>query len=119
MRIAIALLAMLLVSAPAFAQHRPLSIRLDEPRPYNIEISGSYGVSPAVVIFRDAMFGGLLGLAGGAVVGFAGDSDHVGRDIAIGAGIGLLLGAAFGAYDAEAGPHISVNTDRVAIAGPF
>src|SRR2546430_9154557 len=116
MRIAIALLAVLLLSSPAFAQ-RPLSLRLEEQRPYAIDISGSYGVSPTVIIFRDAMFGGLLGLAGGAVVGFAADSDHVARDCAIGAGVGLLLGAAFRAYDAESGPPISGHADRVGLGG--
>jgi len=118
MRIAIALLAVLLLSGPAFAQ-RPLSLRLEEQKPYAIDISGSYGVSPVAIIFRDAMFGGLLGLAGGAVVGLAADSDHVGRDVAIGAGAGLLLGAIVGAYDAESGPHISVHADRVGVAAPF
>src|SRR5947209_2912856 len=38
MRIAIALLAVLLLSGPAFAQ-RPLSLRLEEQKPYAIDIS--------------------------------------------------------------------------------
>jgi hypothetical protein len=124
MRIGVALLslAVLFVAAPAFARGEPeqlspqrtLSLHLNQTpseNPLRLEVSGSYGASPVAIIFRDAMFGGLLGLAAGGVVGFTADSSHVGRDAAIGAGVGLLLGAIVGAYDAESGPRISIRTD--------
>ena len=114
MRVPILLAVACLVTTPVFAA--PLSLHLNQPegeRPLKLEVSGSYGPSPVTIIFRDAMFGGLLGLAAGGAIGFASDSNHVGRDAAIGAGAGLLLGAVVGAFDAESSPRISVKTDTV------
>jgi hypothetical protein len=127
MRTQVALLAVaaLFAAVPASAQEgisprRELSLRLNQPpseNPLRLEVSGAYGASPVAIIFRDAMFGGLLGVASGAVIGFAADSQHVGRDVAIGGGIGLLLGALVGAYDAQSGPRISISSDRT--GGPL
>ena len=62
--------------------------------------------SPVAVIATDALYGGLAGLAIGAGVALI-QSDHDwGRDLAIGAGVGLLAGGIFGAIDAAA------NSDR-------
>jgi len=118
--IAVSLAALLVAALPARAA--PLSLRLNPPpaeRPYALDISGSYGESPTVIIIRDSLYGGLIGTAGGAVIGLALDSDHVGRDIAIGAAIGLVAGAALGVADAQSGPHITVHTDRVGLVAPF
>lgn len=121
LRIALLSLAALLVSAlPARAA--PVSLTLQQPaaeRPYALDISGSYGESPTTIIIRDSLFGGLIGTAGGAVVGLALDSGHVGRDLAVGALVGLVAGAVVGVTDAQSGPHISISTDRVGLAAPF
>ena len=101
----------LLASAALFlaassARAAPLSLNLHQPpaeRPYALDISGSYGESPTTIIIRDSLFGGLIGTAGGAVVGLAMDSDHVGRDLAIGALVGLVAGAVVGVSDAQVG----------------
>jgi len=122
LRIAIfsSLAALALAALPARAA--PLSLTLDQrpaERPYALDITGSYGESPTTIIIRDSLFGGLIGTAGGAVVGLAADSGHTGRDIAIGALIGLVAGAFVGVSDAQSGPHISVHTDRVGLVAPF
>jgi hypothetical protein len=114
------LLALLAAALPARAA--PLSLTLNQPRPerpYALDISGSYGESPAAIIVRDSLYGGVIGTAGGALVGLAADSNHVGRDIAIGAVIGLGVGALVGVADAQSGPHITVHTDRVGLTAPF
>jgi hypothetical protein len=81
-------------------------------RPLKLDVSGSYEPSPMAVIFRDAAFGMLAGAAVGGAVGAAADSKNWGRDLAIGAGAGLLLGILIGAYDsANSGPRISVHAD--------
>src|SRR2546421_340440 len=48
----------------------------------------------------DALYGGLAGLAIGAGVALLEQDHNWGRDLSIGAGAGLLVGAAFGAVDA-------------------
>ncbi len=56
--------------------------------------------SPVAIIAQDALYGGLAGLAIGAGVALITDSGNWGRDLAIGAGIGLLAGGVYGAVDA-------------------
>jgi hypothetical protein len=56
--------------------------------------------SPAATIAQDALYGGLAGLAIGAGIALITDSGNWGRDLAIGAGAGLLVGAAYGAVEA-------------------
>jgi len=56
--------------------------------------------SPAAVVARDAIYGGIAGLAVGAGVALLNSGDNWGRDLMIGAGAGLLVGAIFGAVDA-------------------
>ena len=47
------------------------------------------------------------------MIGLAADNAHWGRDTAIGAGVGLLLGAVVGAFDAQSsGIRIGVHADR-------
>jgi hypothetical protein len=56
--------------------------------------------STAAVIAQDALYGGLAGLAIGAGVALISNDGNWGRDLAIGAGIGLLAGGIFSAVDA-------------------
>jgi hypothetical protein len=65
--------------------------------------------SPVAIIAQDALYGGLAGLAIGAGVALLQNDGNWGRDLAIGAGAGLLIGGVFGAVDAAA------NSDRVPI----
>jgi hypothetical protein len=65
--------------------------------------------SPAAVIAQDALYGGLAGLAIGAGVSLLDGSNNWGRNLAVGAGAGLLVGGIFGAVDAAA------NADRAPI----
>jgi hypothetical protein len=58
--------------------------------------------NPANIILTDALYGGLVGLAIGGGVALVNDDANWGRDLAIGAGAGLLIGAVFGAVDAAA-----------------
>ncbi|HZX93427.1 MAG TPA: hypothetical protein VFE90_02850 [Myxococcales bacterium] len=52
------------------------------------------------VIATDALYGGLAGLAIGGGVALINNDSNWGRDLAIGAGVGLLAGGIFGAVDA-------------------
>jgi outer membrane lipoprotein SlyB len=65
--------------------------------------------SAASVIAQDALYGGLVGLAIGGAVALLNGGDNWGRDLAIGAGAGLLIGGVFGAVDAAA------NADRAPV----
>ena len=56
--------------------------------------------NPAAVIARDALYGGIAGLAVGGGIALLNSGDNWGRDLMIGAGAGLLVGAIFGAVDA-------------------
>ena len=60
----------------------------------------------ASVIATDALYGGIAGLAIGGGVALLNNDGNWGRDLAIGAGAGLLIGGVFGAVDAAA------NADR-------
>ncbi|HTO97668.1 MAG TPA: hypothetical protein VMK66_11535 [Myxococcales bacterium] len=56
--------------------------------------------SPGAIIAQDALYGGLAGLAVGAGVALISSDGNWGRDLAIGAGVGLLVGGIYGAVDA-------------------
>jgi len=56
--------------------------------------------NPAAIIATDAIYGGIAGLAIGAGVALLENDHNWGRDLSVGAGVGLLVGAAFGAVDA-------------------
>ena len=51
------------------------------------------------VIAQDALYGGLAGLAIGGGVALLSNDGNWGRDLAVGAGAGLLIGGIFGAVD--------------------
>lgn len=65
--------------------------------------------NPAAIIAQDALYGGLAGLAIGAGVALISNDGNWGRDLAIGAGAGLLIGGVYGAVDAAA------NADRAPV----
>ena len=56
--------------------------------------------TPVAIIAQDALYGGLAGLAIGAGVALISNDGNWGRDLALGAGIGLLAGGIYGAVDA-------------------
>jgi hypothetical protein len=70
--------------------------------------------SPVAVIARDALYGGLAGLAIGGGVALLNGGDNVGRDLAIGAGAGLIVGAIFGAVDAASADRYMAVADSAA-----
>jgi hypothetical protein len=63
------------------------------------------------IIATDALYGGLAGLAIGGGVALLNNDGNWGRDLAVGAGAGLIIGGIFGAVDAAA------SADRVRPAG--
>jgi hypothetical protein len=65
--------------------------------------------NPMAIIAQDALFGGIAGLAIGAGVALLSSDHDWGRDLAIGAGAGLLIGGIYGAIDAAA------NADRAPV----
>ena len=69
------------------------------------------GRSAGVIVATDALYGGLAGLAIGGGVALLSNDGNWGRDLAIGAGAGLLIGGIFGAVDAVA------SADRMRPAG--
>jgi hypothetical protein len=70
--------------------------------------------NPAAVIATDAIYGGIAGLAIGAGVALIEGSNNWGRDLSIGAGAGLLVGAAFGAIDAVSADRTMSAADLAA-----
>ena len=75
--------------------------------------------NPAAVIARDAVYGGIAGLAIGAGVALLNGGDNWGRDLAIGAGAGLLVGAIFGAVDAATADRYMAVADSSARTRDF
>jgi hypothetical protein len=70
--------------------------------------------NPAAVIATDAIYGGIAGLAIGAGVALIDGGNNWGRDLSIGAGAGLLVGAAFGAIDAVSADRTMSAADLAA-----
>jgi hypothetical protein len=67
--------------------------------------------SPAAVIARDALYGGIAGLAVGGGIALLNNGDNWQRDLMIGAGAGLLVGAVFGAVDAASADRYMAVAD--------
>jgi hypothetical protein len=67
--------------------------------------------NPGAVILRDALYGGLAGLAIGGGIALLNNGDNWQRDLAIGAGAGLLVGAIFGAVDAASADRYMAVAD--------
>jgi hypothetical protein len=70
--------------------------------------------NPAAVIATDAIYGGIAGLAIGAGVALIEQDHNWGRDLSLGAGVGLLAGAAFGAIDAVSADRTMSAADLAA-----
>lgn len=92
-----------LVAAPAWAGSATQSRELAPARQSDafrdvVEVQATR--NPAAVIARDALYGGIAGLAIGGGIALLNNGDNWQRDLAIGAGAGLLVGAIFGAVDA-------------------
>jgi len=103
-----------LVAAPAWAGSGP---RTTEPAPVQqsdafrqvVEVQATR--NPAAVIARDAIYGGLAGLAVGGGIALLHNGDNWQRDLMIGAGAGLLVGAVFGAVDAASADRYMAVAD--------
>ena len=62
------------------------------------------GRSSAAIIATDALFGGFTGALIGGAVTLIDQGNNWQRDLMVGAGIGILAGAAFGIYDSTTQP---------------
>jgi len=121
----IAPLAAVLLAGAANAS--PLqTLRLKEQAQTQDQLAEVIGVethrSAVSVIAQDALYGGIAGLAIGAGVALITDSGNWGRDLALGAGIGLLAGGIYGAVDAASYTDrkpIGFDNGFRAIAGHF
>jgi len=67
--------------------------------------------NPGAVIARDALYGGIAGLAVGGGIALLNSGDNWQRDLMIGAGAGLLVGAIFGAVDAASADRYMAVAD--------
>jgi hypothetical protein len=101
----VAVLVSALVAAPAAAHAEaaaaPLDLAVtqgDSPAPL-AQVAPAGSDSGTGTIFASALYGGLAGAVIGAGVGLI-ENGNYGRDIAIGAGAGILIGAALGAANA-------------------
>jgi hypothetical protein len=78
--------------------------------------------NPGAIIAQDALYGGLAGLAIGAGVALISNDGNWGRDLALGAGVGLLVGGVYGAVEAAANADrapIGFNNGFRAVSGKF
>ncbi|MCA1826925.1 MAG: hypothetical protein ABR567_15610 [Myxococcales bacterium] len=64
----------------------------------------STGRSAASIIATDALYGGFTGVLIGGAVTLIDQGNNWQRDLMVGAGIGILAGAAFGIYDSTTQP---------------
>ena len=63
-----------------------------------VEVTGRR--APVAIIAQDAIYGGIAGLAIGGGVALLNSGNDWARDLAVGAGAGLIVGGIFGAVDA-------------------
>ena len=63
--------------------------------------SGPNGRSAVVIVATDALYGGVAGALIGGGVTLIDQGNNWQRDLMVGAGIGVLAGAAFGVYEAS------------------
>jgi hypothetical protein len=103
-----------LVTAPAWAGSATQRTELASPQQSEafrelVEVQTTR--NPVAVIARDALYGGIAGLAIGGGVALLNNGDNWQRDLAIGAGAGLLVGAIFGAVDAASADRYMAVAD--------
>lgn len=108
-----------LVAAPAWAGGSPRSTAELAPPQSDafrdlVEVRSER--NPFAVVARDALYGGLAGLAVGGGVALLNGGDNLGRDLVIGAGAGLIVGAIFGAVDAASADRYMAVADSTARA---
>jgi len=90
-----------LIATPALAAAPQTQTRNEKSDAFRAElVEVQTHRNPGAIIASDALYGGLAGLAIGAGVALIENDHNWGRDLAVGAGAGLLVGAAFGAVDA-------------------
>jgi len=67
------------------------------------------GRTAVAIVATDALYGGIAGGAIGGGVALIENGDHWQRDLMVGAGIGILAGAAFGIVEASTQPKTTVR----------
>ncbi len=77
-----------------------------------IPVKKTYAVS-GEIIFRDAMYGGVIGFLTGTAV-YAIDQKSFGKKVGTGVLVGLILGTAFGVYEATG--YLSKNDEDTMFA---
>ncbi|GAC1347485.1 MAG: hypothetical protein NVSMB23_26820 [Myxococcales bacterium] len=100
------------LAAPSAQAPRPLSLRLESgavpAAPTGLsDLGGGTRRETAAVIATDAIYGGIAGLAIGAGVALIDGGHNWARDLSVGAGAGLLVGAVIGAVDATSQDRIA------------
>ena len=118
MKLLFAPLLAALLAAPAYAGNgmRPdTQIAASDSDAFRQIVEVETHRNPVAVVARDALYGGLVGLAIGGGVALLNSGDNWGRDLMIGAGAGLLVGAIFGAVDAAT---MSDRTMAIADSSP-
>lgn len=111
-KLLLAPLLVALVAAPAWAGSavpEPAPVRQTDAFRDIVEVQTTR--NPGAVILRDALYGGLAGLAIGGGIALLNNGDNWQRDLAIGAGAGLLVGAIFGAVDAASADRYMAVAD--------
>ena len=119
-RLLLAPVAALLLAGAAHAAPTIQTLTLDRAQTSEKGMQDVFGVethrSAMSIIAQDALYGGIAGLAIGGGVALLNNDGNWGRDLAIGAGAGLLIGGIFGAVDAASRADraypIGVSRDR-------
>lgn len=80
----------------------PATVQVD-PAPTEV-VTTPTGRSAAGIIATDALYGGVTGTLIGGAVTLIDQGNNWQRDLMVGAGVGILAGAAFGVYEAATQP---------------
>jgi hypothetical protein len=72
---------------------------------------------PLQIVAVDALYGGLIGTVIGGGVTLIESGNNWQRDLAVGAGVGVLAGAAFGVYDASSRSSLSTRAAADPVPG--
>lgn len=81
----------------------PPRTQVNVDTPTAVETTPS-GRSAAAIVATDALYGGIAGTLVGGGITLIDQGNHWERDLMMGAGIGILAGAAFGVYEAATQP---------------
>ncbi len=91
----------------------PARVRVDTEATPQVETVPN-GRSAAGIIATDALYGGFTGALVGGAVTLIDQGNNWQRDLMVGAGVGILAGAAFGVYEAATQPPTRVVTRAAA-----